>query len=80
MGSMVILIRMVYLSSLYSIRKHIHFSDQTADEVTARVSVNQMAMRKWALQYATNVRVLSPEDLVDEIKEDIHQAFKNYQY
>lgn len=58
---------------------HIHFSDQTADEVTARVSVNQMAMRKWALQYATNVRVLSPESLVDEIREDINRALENYQ-
>lgn len=59
--------------------EHIHFSDQTADEITARVSVNQMAMQKWALQYATNVRVLSPEDLVDKIRKDIHKALENYQ-
>ncbi len=58
---------------------YVDFLDQTADEITARVRVNQMAMRRWALQYATNVRVLSPESLVDEIREDIKQAFENYQ-
>lgn len=58
---------------------HIDFSNETPDEITARVSVNQMAMQRWALQYATNVRVLSPESLVDEIRKDINQAFENYQ-
>lgn len=56
----------------------IHFSNQTDNEVTASVKVNKMAMRKWALQYATYVRVLSPEDLVDEIKGDIQKAWEKY--
>lgn len=58
---------------------HIRFSNQTEHEITASVKVNKMAMRKWALQYATNVRVLSPKDLVDEIKEDLHKAWEKYQ-
>lgn len=58
---------------------HIDFSNQTEDEVTVRVRVNREAMRKWALQYALHVRVLSPDDLVDDIKEDIEQAMKNYE-
>lgn len=58
---------------------NISFSDQTEDEVTVSVRVNRTAMRKWALQYAIHVRVLSPESLVDEIKEDITQAWEKYQ-
>lgn len=57
---------------------NIKFSDQTEDELTVRVIVNRIAMRKWALQYALHVRVLSPESLVDEIKNDINQARENY--
>lgn len=59
--------------------EQIHFSNQTEEQVTARVTVNLMAMRKWALQYATHVRVLSPQSLVDEIREDIQKAVENYQ-
>lgn len=58
--------------------ENVRFSDQTEDEVTARVTVNEIAMRKWALQYALHVKVLSPESLVDEIKNDINQAWESY--
>lgn len=57
----------------------ISFSDQTEEEVTANVRVNRIALRKWALQYALHVRVLSPESLVAEIKNDIDKARENYQ-
>ncbi|MCF3944945.1 WYL domain-containing protein [Oceanobacillus sp. HCA-5259] len=59
--------------------ENITFSDQTEDEVTARVMVNRIAMKKWALQFSLHVRILSPQSLVDEIKRDIDQARKNYQ-
>lgn len=58
--------------------KNVIFSEQTEDEITARVTANEIAMRKWALQYALHVKVLSPESLVNQIKEDIRQASKNY--
>ena len=58
---------------------HVDFSNQTADEVTARVRVNRESMRKWALQYGLHVKVLSPSDLVEQIKEDIKKVMKNYE-
>lgn len=59
--------------------ENISFSNQTKDEVTARVRVNRMAMRNWALRYALHIKVLSPEDLVEDIRSDIKQAWQNYQ-
>ena len=58
--------------------KDVIFSDETEDEVTCSAFVNETAMRKWALQYALHVRVLSPQNLVDGIKEDLKQAMDNY--
>lgn len=58
--------------------KDITFSDETEDEVTVSVYVNETAMRKWALQYALHVKVLSPQKLVDEIRDDIMTAGENY--
>lgn len=54
------------------------FFDETEVDVSARVTVNLTAMRKWALQYGLHVRVLSPKSLVDEIKRDIKEVNKNY--
>lgn len=59
--------------------KDIQFLDESEVEVTARVTVNLEAMRKWALQYAVHVKVLSPKRLVDMVKEDIGKAMEQYQ-
>lgn len=59
--------------------KDIEFFDETDDELTAKVYVNLMAMRKWALQYALHARVLSPLALVEAIKQDLQEAIKNYE-
>ena len=59
--------------------KDIHFSDETHEEVTASVNVNLEAMRRWALQYALHVRILSPQSLVEGVKEDIRAAMENYE-
>ena len=56
----------------------IAFSDETDDEVTARVTVNWHAMRHWALQYCRHVHILSPENLVQTVKEDLVQALNCY--
>ena len=56
----------------------VDFSDAADGEVTARVNVNLQAMRLWALQYGPRVRVLSPQKLVEGIKEDLRQAEENY--
>jgi predicted DNA-binding transcriptional regulator YafY len=56
----------------------IAFSDETEEDVTARVTVNWSAMRHWALQYCRHVTVLSPPDLAQTVKEDLQNALKNY--
>lgn len=38
-----------------------------------------MSMRKWALQYALHIKVLSPQNLVDNIKEDLKAAMDKYE-
>jgi predicted DNA-binding transcriptional regulator YafY len=58
--------------------KNIDFIDESNDEVTAKVRVNLLAMRKWALQYALHAKVLSPQSLVDAVKDDIEKAIENY--
>lgn len=54
------------------------FFDETEDEVTARVTVNWSAMRYWAQQFCRFVRVLTPVDLAEAVKTDLHGALENY--
>lgn len=56
----------------------IAFFDETEDALSARVRVNLMAMRKWALQYALYAKILSPQSLAEEVKKDILDAARNY--
>lgn len=58
---------------------NIIIQDKTDNRIIARVKVNRMSMKKWALRYALHVRVLSPLDLVEEIKEDIQKSMRNYE-
>ena len=58
--------------------KDVKFSNATDDEVTVTVKVNEMAMQLWALQYARHIRVISPQSLVEKIKNDIAFAMENY--
>ncbi len=55
------------------------FSDETEDEVTARVTVNWHAMRHWALQYCRHMKILSPNDLAETVKSDLQAALEQYQ-
>ena len=55
------------------------FINETEEEVDVRVRVNYSAMRRWALQYALHTRILSPESLVEQVKNDIKEAYENYQ-
>ena len=57
----------------------IAFTDEAEDEVTARVTVNWSAMRHWALQYCRHVRILTPNDLAQTVKEDLQNALNNYE-
>lgn len=58
--------------------KDIHFSNQTETEVTASLKLNRNALRRWALQYGLYFKVIEPEELVAQIKQDIEQVRKNY--
>ena len=56
----------------------IAFSDETEDQVTARVTVNWSAMRYWAQQFCRHVRILTPTDLAETVKNDLTQALQAY--
>ena len=58
--------------------KDTEFSDETDDEVTVRVTVNEKAMRRWALQYSLHTKIISPESLQGQVKEDLREAVINY--
>lgn len=59
--------------------KNIEFFEETGEEITAKVYVNLMAMRRWALQYALHTKMLSPQSLVEDVKSDIQKAMALYQ-
>ena len=56
----------------------ITFSDETEEEVTARVIVNWHAMHHWALQYCRHVKVIAPNDLAEQIQQDLAKALARY--
>ena len=58
--------------------KGVTFSDETADKVNVEVCVNLAAMRCWAMQYARHIKLLSPQNLVDEVKNDLRLAAEKY--
>ena len=58
--------------------KDIEFSNETENEVTVTVRANLNAMRLWVMQYALHVKVLEPEDLKNQIKNDLQEALKDY--
>lgn len=58
--------------------KDLTFFDETEDEVSVRVRVNLAAMRCWAMQYATHVKITEPQSLVNILKGDIMKAAEKY--
>lgn len=58
--------------------KDVRFSDDSPEEVTATVVVNLNAMRYWAMQYAQHITVLSPQSLVDRLKDVIREVAEKY--
>ena len=58
--------------------KDVQFSEETEEEITVRVTVNLEAMRRWALQYALHVKILSPQGLVDAVRADVLKAAEQY--
>ena len=54
------------------------FSDEAEDTVIAHVTANLRAMRFWSLQYSPYVTILSPQSLVDAVKEDLRNSLQRY--
>ena len=57
---------------------HVSFFDRGDGTISCTIDVCREAMRHWADQFADVVRVVSPESLVEEIREDIRKAGANY--
>lgn len=57
----------------------IRFDKESEEDVICHVTVNENAMRRWALQYSLHVTVLSPKSLADQVREDLKAALNNYQ-
>ena len=58
---------------------HVRFSDQQDGTVSCRISVSREAMKRWAVQFAGIARVISPPELVEEIREEIRKAAEKYE-
>ena len=56
----------------------IRFTDETETTVIAHVFVNLRAMRLWAIQYAVNVEILAPQELVENVRQDLRMAVEKY--
>ena len=54
--------------------KHVSFHERDDGTVACRLKVSTMAMKHWAVEHANIVRVVSPETLVEEIREEIRRA------
>ena len=57
---------------------HVSFFDKGDGTISCNIEVSLEAMRHWAGQFADKVRVVSPESLVEEIREDLQKASANY--
>lgn len=58
--------------------KDVIFENIDSQEMTVTVTTNVNAMEFWALQYCKYVRVVSPENLAERIKEDLRIAEEKY--
>ena len=52
--------------------------NKNEDIIDIKVTVNTKAMRYWAMQYANYVTVISPPNLVEQIKNDLENAINRY--
>ena len=57
---------------------HVSFFDKGDGTISCNIEVSLEAMRHWAVQFADAVRVVSPESLVEEIRQDLREACANY--
>ena len=59
--------------------KHVKFYDAEQEGiVSCRLKVSEEAMKHWAVEHANIAKVVSPESLVDAIREEIRKANELY--
>ena len=58
--------------------KHVKFREAADGDVSCSLLVSRESMRRWAVQMAGTVRVVSPPGLVEEIREEIRKFAKQY--
>lgn len=58
--------------------KHVKFTEQKDRNVLCRLRVSATAMTHWAAEHASIVKVISPPELVEEIREEVRKAAEMY--
>jgi hypothetical protein len=58
---------------------HVSFHEREDGRVSCRLRVSREAMKHWAIEHANIVRVVSPESLVEEIREELRKALTLYE-
>ncbi len=58
--------------------KHVSFCEQADGNISCRLKVSIEAMKRWAVQFGSTVRVVSPPELVEAIREEIRKTATNY--
>ena len=58
--------------------KHVHFFEQADGNVSCRMKVSMEAMKRWAAQFGSVARVVSPPELVEQIREEIRKSAAQY--
>ncbi len=59
--------------------KHVSFCEQVDGNISCRLKVSIEAMKRWAVQFGSTVRVVSPPELVEAIREEIRKTGANYE-
>lgn len=58
--------------------KSVWYQEKEDGTVACRVKASLESMKRWAVMYATTIRVTAPGSLVDEIREELKTATTNY--
>ena len=59
--------------------RHVSFHEQEDGKVSCRLLVSTEAMKHWAVEHANIVRVVSPESLVQDIRNELQKAAALYE-
>ena len=58
--------------------RHVSFFDQEDGQILCRLTVSSEAMKRWAFQFSNVARVISPPELVRDIRKELRKAYDLY--